>query len=123
MKCIAFGILAMMSTVAWLAPGKANAVTTTGRTYVFYSGTQVIGQSLLYCNNDQKHWGDASQYNLINAVSVSYSCDTGFVIRVAYPANIDPWVKANFCSQTQACQTGPWPVAGAPALENLLWSD
>ncbi|MGE7136455.1 hypothetical protein ACQKIE_02395 [Luteibacter sp. NPDC031894] len=123
MKLFVPGMTAILVVVAALASSDASAVVTQGRTYVFYNGTQVIGQSLMYCNNAEKHWGEASQHNLANAVSVSYSCSDGFAIHVGYPANIDPWVKTNFCSQTQSCDTGPWPVAGAPALENLLWSD
>ena len=123
MKFVSLGALAFVAITASIAPGRADAVITQGRTYVFYNGTQVIGQAMTYCNNDQKHWGDASQHNLANAVSVSYSCSDGFVIHVGYPAAIDPWVKVNFCSQTQVCDTGPWPVAGAPALEFGLWSD
>lgn len=123
MKCVPLAVLAVVAIVASFTSSNAEAVVTQGRTYVFYNGTQVIGQSMLYCNNDQRHWGDASQYNLNNAVSVSYSCSDGTAIHVGYPANIDPWVKTNFCSETQVCDTGPWPVAGAPALQFGLWSD
>jgi hypothetical protein len=121
MKRLVLG--ACIASTAFFVAGEANAVATHGSTYVFYSGTQVIGQSLLYCNNDQKHWGDASQYNLNNAVAVTYSCSDGTAIHVGYPANIDPWVKSNFCSQTGLCEAGPWPTNGAPALQTRLWSD
>lgn len=117
MACLAIAGLGL------IAAGEANAVVAEGRTYVFYSGTQIIGQSMLFCSNDQKHWGQASRYNLNNAVSISYSCTDGTAIHIGYPANIDPWLKANFCAETVVCETGPWPVTGAPALENLLYSD
>jgi hypothetical protein len=121
MKMLLIGML--VATGSALISGEAEAVVTQGHTYVFYNGTQLIGQSLLYCNNAQRHWGDASQHNLDNAISVSYSCDDSRAIHVGYPANIDPWVKANFCSQTGVCDDGPEPTLGAPALQSLLWSD
>lgn len=113
----------LMIAVAACMPLAALAVTTKATIYVFYSGTQAVGQSILYCDNQTQHWGDASQHNLGNAVSVTYSCDTDMATYVGYPAAIDPWVKTNFCGSTGICDGGPNPIIGAPATQRGLWSD
>jgi len=115
MKCyrLALGLLAGSLACAGTA---SAAVPSNVATYVYYSGTQIIGQSILYCDGKQQHWGDAFLDNQQNAVQVLFSCSSGQTTRVSYPVGLDPWVKANFCSTTNQCEVGPWPVNGHGAL-------
>ncbi|GAA0901908.1 hypothetical protein KR767_05715 [Luteibacter anthropi] len=115
--------LAGIFVTGMLMAGSAQALPKFVTTYVFYSGTQAIGQSILYCNGVRQHWGEAVSTNLDNAVSVTYSCVTGDAMRVGYPTGIDPWVKQNFCSTSAACEVGPWPIPGAGTLLNGSYSD
>ncbi|QWT19770.1 hypothetical protein KPL74_18745 [Bacillus sp. NP157] len=110
--------LMMAIAVAGLfAAGTAQALPGEVTAYYYYSGTQLVGQSLLYCNNVTQHWGDAPANGFQNAVAVTYACTSGKATDVAFPANVDPWVRTNFCStQGSACTVGPWPSAGVNML-------
>jgi hypothetical protein len=96
--------------------GSANALPGQVTTYYYYSGTQLVGQSLGYCNNVLQHWGDAPDNGGVNAIAVTYACGTGSAIDVSYPTNIDPWLRTNFCSTVNACGQGPTPVGGHTLL-------
>jgi hypothetical protein len=102
--------------------GAAQAVPASVVTYVYYSGAQPVGQSILYCNGIQQHWGQALLADQHNAVAVTYSCSSGNATRISYPTNLDPSVKANFCN-TGICEVGPEPIPGAGELLPGLFSD
>lgn len=123
MKILAAGLAGLLVAVASTMPREAEALPANVVSYVFYSGAQPIGQSIRYCNGNAQHWGDARSSNLANAVAVTFSCSTGLTTHVAYPAAIDPWVTANFCSESGLCEVGPWPVPGAGTLLPGLYSD
>ncbi|QWT19769.1 hypothetical protein KPL74_18740 [Bacillus sp. NP157] len=123
MKMLVAGLVGLLGVGALSLPQVAEALPSKVNSYVFYSGSQVVGQSILYCNGVQQHWGDARSNNLANAVSVTFSCSSGETTHVAYPAGLDPSAKANFCSQSGLCEVGPWPVNGAGTLQNGLYSD
>lgn len=103
--------------------GEAKALPTTVNSYVFYSGTQIVGQSILYCDGTPQHWGDAPSTGIHNAVAVTYSCGNGNATRVSYPTTIDPWIHANFCLQSGVCEVGPKAVPEAGVFEPGLYSD
>jgi hypothetical protein len=123
MKMLMVGLAGLLAAVAAGVPRYAQAAPVNATSYVFYSGQQVIGQSILYCNGNRQHWGDARSDNLSNAVAVTFSCASGLTTHVAYPAAIDPWVQANFCSQSGLCEVGPWPVPGAGTLLSGYYSN
>jgi len=123
MKMLMTGLASLFVAVAAGVSGRAEALPPNATSYVYYSGQQVIGQSILYCDGNRQHWGDARSNNLSNAVAVTFSCGTGLTTHVAYPAAIDPWVTANFCSQSGLCEVGPWPVPGAGTLLSGYYSN
>jgi hypothetical protein len=96
--------------------GQAQAHPSQVATYVYYSGTQPVGQSILSCEGFSQHWGSAPLANQAGAVSVVYSCATGSAIRIIIPTSVDPWVQANFCNTTGICDEGPGLVNGAGVL-------
>ncbi|UPG85548.1 hypothetical protein L2Y94_19975 [Luteibacter aegosomatis] len=120
-------LLAMVAGVvvtSAFAVGEAQALPTQVVSYVFYSGTQAIGQSIRFCNGVAQHWGTAQSNNLANAVAVTYSCDSNDVKSVGYGANVDPWVRQNFCAETNICAPGPEWITGAPGpFESGLYSN
>lgn len=121
MKAVLLSAALALTSVGLGLVGTADAATPNGHSYYFYSGTQLIGQSILYCNNLTQHWGEAVGTNLANAVSVTYPCSTGTASNVGYGSNVDATVRANFCNTVDACSDGPIP-AGGP-LERGLYSN
>jgi hypothetical protein len=120
-------LLAMVAGVvvtSAFAVGEAQALPVQVVSYVFYSGTQAIGQSIRYCNGVAQHWGTAQGNNLANAVGVTYDCETNDVKSVGYGSGVDPWVKQNFCAETGICGFGPDVINGATGpLQNGLYSN
>lgn len=111
-------LLAGLVAAGMFFAGSANALPGQVIVYYYYSGTELVGQSLGYCNNVLQHWGDApgSGAGIAGAIAVTYSCSSGSATDVAFPDSIDPWVRTNFCSTVNACSQGPTPVGGHTLL-------
>ena len=105
------------------ALGQAQAVPSQVVTYVYYSGTTPIGQSIRGCDSPAEHWGTATLATQSQAVAVAYSCATRTAIRVTFPTSIDPWVQANFCNSTGICELGPQEIQGGGVLLPGMFSD
>jgi hypothetical protein len=112
-----------LAAAGLFALGRAQALPSQVVTYVYYSGTTPIGQSIRGCDTAAEHWGTATLATQPAAVSVTYSCATRTAIRVSFPTSIDPWVQANFCNTTGICEVGPQEIAGGGVLESGLFSN
>jgi hypothetical protein len=94
-----------------LTTGSAGAVTSKAsqRTYFNEQG-QVIGESLLYCSGDSRHWGQAVDSNR-DGVTVYWNCSDG-AVRVDFDIGLPVELRQTFCSRWPVCsQLGPWPVS------------
>lgn len=101
MKVISAAALTLLAIIG-CAPQSAHAVTSNSTTRLYYRGTQLVGQSLLPCNNLAEHWGDASPNLSDGSVYVRYACDGGGA-QVTYPSGLNPAIVANFCNDTGLC--------------------
>lgn len=98
--------------VGLFALGQAHAIPSQVATYVYYNGTQPVGQSIRNCDGTAQHWGSAPLATQASAVSVVYACPSMAAKRVIFPTSIDPWVQANFCLTASICDEGPRPIVG-----------
>jgi hypothetical protein len=113
----------VLAVAGLFALGQAHALPSQVVTYVYYSGTTPIGQSIRGCDSAAEHWGTATLATQSSAVAVTYSCATRNAIRVSFPTSIDPWVQANFCNTTGICEVGPQEITGGGVLVPGLFSD
>lgn len=113
--------------VASLSPVDSHAVVKNSKSYYFFDENEnLIGQNLLYCNNNTQHIGNASRNNT-RTISVTYSCETSDPTAVGYSGLISASLKNDFCAVYQVCgDPGPWPISAEflnYPLESGLYSD
>ncbi|TBV76235.1 DUF6289 family protein [Pseudoxanthomonas winnipegensis] len=85
----------------------AHAVTQYGRTWMWFDANEnLVGQSILYCDNTSEHQGTTST---AKRVIISYACETRQTNAISY-TDISTELRADFCDTwgQGMCEEGPW---------------
>lgn len=105
------GIVLAQTALFGLMSGNAHAINSKAAQVTYFdAAAQVIGETLVYCSGDSRHWGQAVQGNRSN-VTVYYGCSDAS-INVSFDIGLPLEVRQIFCIQWQdvCTQPGPWPV-------------